>query len=40
MDPMYGRPKFTEEEMEALMMGGATIAPQVVSVSSGASFSP
>lgn len=24
-DPMYGRPAFTEEEMEALMMGGASL---------------
>lgn len=34
----YGRPAFTEAEMEALMMGGADIAPQVVSHSSGAMF--
>lgn len=40
VDPMYGRPKFTEEEMENLMMGGATLAPKVVNLSSGASFSP
>jgi hypothetical protein len=37
---MYGRPKFSEAEMEALMMGGATLAPTVVATSSGASFSP
>ena len=37
-DPMYGRPKFTEAEMEALLTGGATLAPQVVSLSTGAKF--
>jgi hypothetical protein len=37
---MYGRPKFSEAEMEALVMGGATLAPTVVTTSSGASFSP
>jgi hypothetical protein len=37
--PMYGRPKFTETEMEALMMGGANVAPEVVVHSSGAKFS-
>jgi pyruvate/2-oxoglutarate dehydrogenase complex dihydrolipoamide acyltransferase (E2) component len=37
---MYGRPKFSEAEMEALVMGGATLAPTVVATSSGASFSP
>ena len=36
--PMYGRPKFSEEEMEALIMGGASIAPNVVSHSKGAKF--
>jgi len=39
MPPMYGRPKFTEEEMEALIMGGASIAPSVVTHSKGAKFS-
>ena len=38
MNPMYGRPQFTEEEMEALIMGGATLAPEVLSLSSGAKF--
>jgi hypothetical protein len=37
--PMYGRPKFTEAEMEALIMGGANMAPEVVSHSCGAKFS-
>lgn len=37
--PMYGRPKFTEDEMEALIMGGANVAPEVVAHSSGATFS-
>lgn len=37
--PMYGRPKFTEAEMEALIMGGANVAPEVVVHSSGAKFS-
>jgi hypothetical protein len=37
-DPMYGRPKFTEAEMEALLTGGATMAPQVLSLSTGAKF--
>lgn len=36
--PMYGRPAFTEEEMEALVMGGASIAPKVKAHSSGAMF--
>lgn len=35
----YGRPAFSEEEMEALISGGASIAPTVVSLSSGAKFS-
>jgi hypothetical protein len=37
--PMYGRPKFTEAEMEALITGGANMAPEVVIHSSGAKFS-
>jgi hypothetical protein len=37
-DPMYGRPKFTEAEMEALLTGGATVAPHVLSLSTGAKF--
>ena len=36
--PMYGRPAFTEEEMEALMLGGAEQAPKLVTPSSGAIF--
>jgi hypothetical protein len=37
-NPMYGRPKFTEAEIEALLTGGATMAPQVLSHSTGAKF--
>ena len=36
--PMYGRPTFSEEEMEALMLGGAEQAPKIVTLSSGATF--
>jgi hypothetical protein len=36
--PNYGRPKFTEEEMEALIMGGANLSPDVKRQSSGAIF--
>lgn len=39
IDPMYGRPIFTEEEMESLMMGGASNAPKLLRYSSGAKFS-
>ena len=35
----YGRPAFSEEEMEALILGGANVAPSVISVSHGALFS-
>jgi len=31
-NPMYGRPPITDEEMEALILGGAEEAPEVVSV--------
>jgi len=31
---MYGRPVFSETEMEALILGGANVAPSVVSMSS------
>ena len=34
----YGRPEFTEDEMEALVMGGANIAPDVKVYSAGAEF--
>merc|ERR1712071_66650 len=37
-DPMYGRPAFSEEEMEALILGGANLAPKLESASSGAVF--
>jgi pyruvate/2-oxoglutarate dehydrogenase complex dihydrolipoamide acyltransferase (E2) component len=40
IDSTYGRPQFSAAEIEAVMMGGATLAPNVVSMSSGASFSP
>ena len=36
--PMYGRPSFTEAEMEALILGGASLAPDVVAHSKGAKF--
>ena len=36
--PMYGRPRFTEKEMEALILGGAETAPSVVKKSGGAQF--
>lgn len=36
--PNYGRPAFTEEEMEALVTGGASLAPDIKSYSSGAMF--
>jgi pyruvate/2-oxoglutarate dehydrogenase complex dihydrolipoamide acyltransferase (E2) component len=36
--PSYGRPAFSEEEMEALITGGANLAPQVKDYSSGAMF--
>ena len=34
----YGRPEFTEDEMEALVLGGANIAPDVKVYSAGAEF--
>lgn len=34
----YGRPIFTEEEMEALIMGGANLSPEVKQHSGGALF--
>mmetsp|Transcript_9768 Transcript_9768/g.13781 ORF Transcript_9768/g.13781 Transcript_9768/m.13781 type:complete len:261 (-) Transcript_9768:215-997(-) len=34
----YGRPAFSEAEMEALMMGGANLVPKVLSTSGGAKF--
>jgi len=38
LDSMYGRPPFTEEEFDALMLGGANLAPEVISPSRGAVF--
>lgn len=35
----YGRPAFSEAEMEALMSGGASVAPKVIASSTGAKFS-
>jgi hypothetical protein len=34
----YGRLKFTEEEMDALVLGGANIAPDIKAYSGGARF--
>ena len=39
LGPMYGRMAFTDREMEALIMGGASEAPSVKSGSTGAVFS-
>lgn len=36
--PMYGRPAFSEEEMEALIMGGASVAPRQVTHGTAATF--
>ena len=36
--PTYGRPKFTQEEMDALITGGADLAPSVLNYSTGAKF--
>ena len=36
--PDYGRPTFTEEEMEALLTGGANLVPNVKQHSAGAVF--
>lgn len=36
--PMYGRPAFSEEEMEAFMLGGADQAPKLISYSTGSKF--
>jgi len=38
LPPMYGRPLFTEKEMDALILGGANIAPKVKSFSTGSTF--
>jgi pyruvate/2-oxoglutarate dehydrogenase complex dihydrolipoamide acyltransferase (E2) component len=38
LPPMYGRPQFSEEEMEALILGGASLAPNVMAPSGGAKF--
>jgi len=38
LGPMYGRLPFTEREMEALISGGSTEAPELISASSGAVF--
>eukprot|EP00540_Astrosyne_radiata_P017914 CAMPEP_0116868966 /NCGR_PEP_ID=MMETSP0418-20121206/27498_1 /TAXON_ID=1158023 /ORGANISM="Astrosyne radiata, Strain 13vi08-1A" /LENGTH=345 /DNA_ID=CAMNT_0004505011 /DNA_START=600 /DNA_END=1637 /DNA_ORIENTATION=+ len=39
IDALYGRPVISDREMEALISGGADIAPAVVSQSTGAKFS-
>ena len=36
--PNFGRPVFSEEEMEALMTGGANLVPEVKDFSAGAVF--
>jgi len=36
--PNYGRPIFSEEEMEAILTGGANLAPEVLAQSGGAKF--
>jgi hypothetical protein len=38
LTPLYGRPFFSEKEMDALILGGANIAPSVKSFSSGSTF--
>jgi len=38
LSSMYGRPLFTEDEMDALMLGGANVAPTLISPSKGAVF--
>jgi pyruvate/2-oxoglutarate dehydrogenase complex dihydrolipoamide acyltransferase (E2) component len=38
LTPMYGRPIFSEKEMEALILGGANIAPSVKTFSTGSTF--
>jgi len=38
LSPMFGRPSFSEEEIEALMLGGASLVPDVVTPSHGATF--
>jgi len=38
LDSMYGRPAFTGEEMEAMVLGGGSLAPEVVVHSHGAQF--
>lgn len=38
LPPSYGRPRFTEDEMEALMLGGASLSPDVVRPAFGAKF--
>ena len=34
----YGRPEFSDDEIEALVMGGANLVPDVIHFSSGAEF--
>lgn len=38
LTPLYGRPLFSEKEMDALILGGANVAPSVKSFSSGSTF--
>ena len=38
LTPMYGRPLFSEKDMETLILGGANIAPSVKTFSTGSTF--
>ena len=38
IDPMFGRPALTDEEIEALELGGANMSPPIKRFSSGALF--
>merc|ERR1711862_970492 len=33
IDPMFGRPSITDEEMDALILGGASLAPELIQTS-------
>jgi len=38
IDPFFGRPMFTDEEMEAIELGGVNVSPKLIKYSSGAKF--
>ena len=38
LPPMYGRPDITEDEMDALILGGASLAPELIQKSSNPIF--